>query len=315
MRRRRLAGVMLGVASLAHAYTPPHTRLVAFAPPQRRCSRTSMELGLQVDVPATVSSLFVLGSFALLQLKIRGAEAQRGTRDASVETFRKAEVLLLAGKITSEEAERAKAAAVTEAERYDSARQVLSIPGALLRVPDPSAAQVQRVLKGDTPSTDQRPPSDGPASTSDGQKPAATTEQVRPVEAPDDGSLLPTGSRTPTLKDVAIGSVLVLQIGWFLLSLTDPIGAPNPLLEAVLTSGGEMVDRMEEEKAAASEEYAAMLRAAREEAVPACAIEPLTSDSGGCATADPEFVRTRGLDSNRGWISGASSKGGVDAEF
>ena len=40
----------------------------------------------------------MLGGFTALQLKIKGAEAKRGERDEAVETLRKAEVLLLAGK-------------------------------------------------------------------------------------------------------------------------------------------------------------------------------------------------------------------------
>ena len=53
------------------------------------------------------------------------------------------------------------------------------------------------------------------------------------------------------------------QIGWFLLSLTDPMARPgqSPLLNAALTSGSEIVDRMEAKRAAESAEYAAMLQA------------------------------------------------------
>ena len=49
----------------------------------------------------------------------------------------------------------------------------------------------------------------------------------------------------------------------------------------------------------------AMLRNAVEsgEAPPPCATLKLGDPQGGCG-ADPEFARTRGLDANRGWISG-----------
>ena len=85
--------------------------------------------------------------------------------------------------------------------------------------------------------------------------------------------LMPSGARLPTLKDVAIGLALVLQIGWFLLSLTDPMARPGqtPLLNAALTSGGEMVDRMEAKRAAESAEYAAMLQVRHRSASLRCA--------------------------------------------
>ena len=31
-----------------------------------------------------------------------------------------------------------------------------------------------------------------------------------------------------------------VQVGWLLLSLTDPMGPPGPVLEAVLSAGGEV---------------------------------------------------------------------------
>ena len=118
-------------------------------------------------------------------------------------------------------------------------------------------------------------------------------------------SLLPTGSRTITPKDVVIALALLAQVGWFFLSLTDPLGAPNPILNEALTAGGEWADRREARRAERDAEYAAMLRNAVEsgEAPPPCATRKLGDPEGGCG-ADPEFARTRGLDANRGWISG-----------
>jgi hypothetical protein len=112
----------------------------------------------------------------------------------------------------------------------------------------------------------------------------------------------------------------------FLLSLTDPIGAPGPVLNAALSSGGEIVDQLEAKRAAQSAEYRAMLQQAVDsgEAPPLCATRPLGDASAGCASEaaaggisgegedaarppramNDEFVRTRGLDASRGWISG-----------
>ena len=69
------------------------------------------ELGLQVDLSASASSLFVLTGFAALQLKVRAAIEKREARDAARETLRKAEVLLLAGKLEADAVERAREAA------------------------------------------------------------------------------------------------------------------------------------------------------------------------------------------------------------
>ena len=95
-----------------------------------------------------------------------------------------------------------------------------------------------------------------------------------------------------------------------------PAGTPNPILDAALRSGGEYVDTVEARKAAASAEYAQMLRDAQAQAaadgaaLPDCATRKLGDAAalGGCAgdttLGDLEFQRTRGLDSNRAWIDG-----------
>ncbi|EOD11577.1 hypothetical protein EMIHUDRAFT_452380 [Emiliania huxleyi CCMP1516] len=132
------------------------------------------------------------------------------------------------------------------------------------------------------------------------------------------GSLLPSGSRRATVKDVLIGGALVLQICWFLLSLTDPLGgggSQGGFLNRALSAGGEWVDQREAQRAAVDAEYRAMLQAERTatDAPPACATRKLDDPLGGCAgeaplpKADPEFSRTRGLDATRGWISGSAA--------
>lgn len=285
-----------------------------------------MELGLQVDPLATASSVFVLGGFTLLQLKIRYAEGERDKRDAAVETLRKAEVLLLAGRLTAEDVAKVEDAAKVAVDAYDEARQILVIPGALLRLPDPSAAKVARVMGGPSqptaPAVADDPTADDLSGSAVGQAPPP--DQLDPLRAAlglkqsdraeSEGSILPTGSNKVTLKDIAIGFALVAQVSWFFLSLTDPMGAPNPLLEAALQSGGEMVDAREARKAAQSAEYAQMLRDAVEsgEAPPVCATRKLGDPLGGCAgdtsVGDAEFARTRGLDADRGWIDGPPPK-------
>jgi hypothetical protein len=242
-----------------------------------------MELGMQVDPLASAGSLFVLGGFALLQLKIRFAMGRRELRDAAAETYRKAEVLQLAGKIGAEEVRRAAAAAQEASAQYEEARRVVALGGALLRLPDPNAAAIGRLARPPQEQS-QRPvnreedgmqrqqqPQPGPAPPAapgtdplEGVRGALRLEDRAPATSQSPGSLLPTGSRTVTAKDLAIGFVFVLQVGWFFLSLTDPVGAPNPILEAALSSGGEAVDRLEARRAAESAEYAAMMRAAAE---------------------------------------------------
>lgn len=189
------------------------------------------------------------------------------------------------------------------------------------------------------------PGASGGENTDVGARPAADPLEgvramlrLRTPDGPPAESLLPTGTRTVTPKDVAISFVFLLQIGWFLLSLTDPMGEPNPLLKAALSSGGDVVDQMEARKAAASEEYAAMLRdAAQNEAVPPCATaklddpymggcsEPLLSqpaslsisptvaaDASALRMQDPEYARTRGLDASREWIRGPTASDRAD---
>ena len=319
--------------------------LLRSAPRARRAPPPRLELGLQVDPLATGSTLFVFGLLALLQLKIKSAEASRGTRDQAVETYRQAEVLLLAGKATPDEVQRALNAAEEAVAAYDDSRRIASLPGALLRLPDPTATEVERILKrqpqqpggqpappGATPAAAPPPPPSAPPSAPREARPTddplegvrralRLREAETPSEAPSGSSLLPTGSASLTLKDVAIGIALALQICWFLLSLTDPMGTPNPILNAALSSGGEMVDQMEGRRAAESDEYAAMLRQAVEsgDAPPTCATRKLDDPEGGCSGSDGrasglgfgELTRTQGLDANRAWITGPTGSGSV----
>jgi len=77
-----------------------------------------------------------------------------------------------------------------------------------------------------------------------------------------------------------------LQVGWFCVSLSDPMGEAGPVLTAALSAGGEMVDATarEAERAEKSAEYRAMLQAAVDagEAPPTCATRKLDDGLGGC---------------------------------
>ena len=329
--RLRLLCLLSSIAVSRNMHCASHRRPgLSFS---ARTPEPRLELGLQVDPLATAGSGFVLGGFVLLQLKIRTAMEAREARDAALEVLRKAQVLLLAGKFTPEEVDRVKTAANEAADEYEEARKIVALGGALLRVPDPSASDAERLLERQAPPP-KPPPATSPTAAPDSLDGVRGLLGLRAPSQPSD-SLLPTGSSKATLKDAAIGLVFVLQIGWFLLSLTDPMGTPNPFLSAVLTRGGEAVDEIEARKAAESTEYRAMLQAAVDsgEAPPTCATRPLDDPLGGCANvrntalgaptapeddarvaggSDAERERTRGLDANRAWIhAGQPSRRGV----
>ena len=61
----------------------------------------------------------------MLQLKIRSAIDARERRDAALETLRKAEVLLLAGKIMPPDVERSRQQAEEAADDYENARRII----------------------------------------------------------------------------------------------------------------------------------------------------------------------------------------------
>ena len=306
------------LALLAALFTTTHGYFFATPPPVPRgrirvAPSPRLELGLQVDPAASAGSVFVLGGFGLLQLKIRSAIQKREARDAAAETFRKAEVLLLAAKLSPEEVESAQRALREAADEYEEARRLFAVGGALLRIPDPTAGEAERLLRPPSPPAAQQPQqppqppqplSQSPPSSDalDGVRSALGLKDPNAPPPPPGDSLLPSGSASLTLKDAAIAFVFVLQLGWFLLSLTDPIGKPNALLEAALTSGGDYVDSMEARKAAESEEYRAMLQRAVDsgEAPPLCATAALNDPLGGC---------TR-VDASRGWISGPGTGSG-----
>ena len=182
------------------------------------------ELGLQVDLSASAGSLFVLTGFAALQLKVRAAIEKREARDAARETLRKAEVLLLAGKLEADAVERAREAANSALAAYEDERKVAALGGVALRIPDPTP---ERAADSDAFSLEKR------EDQGDALDPLRATLGLKNPEAPpseEAGSLLPTGSRQLTLKDFAIGFVFVLQVAWFCLSLTDPMaGGGNGL--------------------------------------------------------------------------------------
>eukprot|EP00966_Prymnesium_polylepis_P114720 2651154-Prymnesium_polylepis.1 len=74
-----------------HAKSPALRSVVRTGASYRRAAGPRLELGLQVDPAASAGSIFVLGGFVALQLKIRSAIAAREARDAAIETLRKAE--------------------------------------------------------------------------------------------------------------------------------------------------------------------------------------------------------------------------------
>jgi len=273
-----------------------------FLRPGSRCAAPRSELGFQVDPSATASSVLVLSSFAALQLKINQAQGYREARDAALEAFRSAQVRQLDGKLAGEEVERIANAARAAVEEYQAARRVVALFGAELRIPDPTATKAQVVLRDLYPKerlqrqAETRADSAGSLSQANGDGLDPLRERLgllRPRggdgggavgggEGAPQGSVLPTGSNRVTLKDAAIGLALLLQVGWLLLSLTDPMGPPGPVLEAVLSAGGEVVDargtavsKSEMSKmarrAAESDEYRAMLQEAVDKGeAPAC---------------------------------------------
>ena len=220
-------------------------RMATVRVPPARC-----ELGLQVDPAASVGSVVVLSGFALLQLKVRSAISRREARDAAAELLRKAEVLQLAGKLSAEEVERQRKLAADAWDEYEAARQLGVQFGVQLRLPDPNRADAQRLLERQPAPPED--PLDGtplPPDALDGIRAALGLEnraERQPDKDLEPTSLLPSGSSSVTLKDVAIGLAFILQLAWFALSLTDPLDRTQPSwLDAALTSGGEMVDQRE----------------------------------------------------------------------
>lgn len=310
-------------ASCAWMHTPITPQAAA------RHSVVKAELGFHFNLGASIGPVFALSGYAALQLKLRTTTAARRERDATLKAARAAKAALLVGKLSLADVEQAEAAAREAAEVYDATRLILALPGTLIRIPDPSAGSDGPALdlqKVENEIWDQPPPlaseSKQQPSSDDPLLGIRSFLGLQDPQAPvqPQTSLLPTGAGMPTLKDVAIGFVFVLQIGWLLLSFTDPLAAPgqNSLLNVALSAGGEAVDRMEERKRAESEEYAAMLQAAVDagEAPPACATRKIGDPEGGCANVlaprlpedAREFERTRGLDANREWIAGPAPR-------
>ena len=178
------------------------------------------ELGFQFDPLAGVGAAWCGSGFIWLQLKIRRAVAAREARDAASERLRADEVGLLSGKREPADVERSRDEARRALEAYESARAIsllgVSLP---LRISDPAAREAEER--------------------------ARRAEELEPGgRAPPPGGVGGIGGppAPPTLKDVAIIGVLVLQLGVFALLLTDPLSA-GPALDA----GGQMVDRLEQE--------------------------------------------------------------------
>ncbi|KAL1521674.1 hypothetical protein AB1Y20_021329 [Prymnesium parvum] len=224
--------------ALPATLTAPSPASLLFPHRVPRSPPASLELGFQVDPSASVGPLFVLVGFGALQLRLQKAAAQRVERDAAAERARRARARMLAGEGSFEEAQRAERMASQAATDYDDARQLFGLPGVVLRLPDPNGRPGQD-FEGEMEAraddeTDQR--------KREPKRPA----QQRQAKEESDG-LLPSDSKNLTVKDVAICFTLVLQIGWLLLSLTDPLGEPGqtPPLDAVLTNRGEAVAKLE----------------------------------------------------------------------
>ena len=258
------------------------------------------ELGLQVDFAEVGGSLFVLTGFAALQLKVRAAIEKREARDAARETLRKAEVLLLAGKLEADAVERARAAANSALAAYEEERKVAALGGVALRIPDPTP---ERAADSDAFSLEKR------EDQGDALDPLRATLGLKNPEAPPSEELARccrrarASSRSRTLRSAS--SSFCRWRGSASRSPTRWPAAGNGLLNGMLTSGGEYVDRLEATKASQDAEYRAMLdeAVASGEAPPVCATRPLGDPRGGCGS-DAEFARTRGLDASRGFISG-----------
>jgi len=290
--------------------------------PAPRC-----ELGFKLDPAAVIGPLFVLSGYAGLQLKIRASADGRRERDAARELARIARTRQLAGELSMAQLEQAERNADTAQDDYDRARLILALPGGtLVRIPDPSAKETPGTEVRDGQQLDPQPSRSAQQSAPEPELRGVQQQQdplyalrnflgLQDPEAapPQSSSLMPSGSNSITIKDVAIGFALTLQIGWFFLSLTDPMARPGQqsLLNTALQSGGEYVDQREAKRSAESAEYRAMLQAAVDsgQAPPTCATLKLGDPEGGCGGAgrpllDPEYARTRGLDANREWISG-----------
>ena len=135
------------------------------SPHHRPCARRApdpvLELGFQFDPAASIGPIFALSGYAGLQLKIRQARAAQVERDAATELARIAKKRLLAGEVGVEDVERAEEAARQALVDYDEARQVAVLPGALLRIPDPTARR--------RPDGETETPTAAPPGTSTGQ--------------------------------------------------------------------------------------------------------------------------------------------------
>jgi len=185
-----------------------------------RAPGARLGLGFQIDAGASVGSLFVLSGFVALQLRIRTAEASRSERDAAVEALRLTQGELLVGKCTADDVRRAAEAALGAADAYDDVRRVIALPGALLRIPDPNRDQARRLLEPYSPKLRLEREAEraeeaagaGAGDKLDGVRQSLGLRDT--AEQQGKGSLLPSGSDSVTLKDVAIGFVLILQIAW-----------------------------------------------------------------------------------------------------
>lgn len=215
--------MLWGVVFAALAWS---ARPVRHRAPPPRC-----DLGFQFDPAASVGPVFALGGYAALQLKIRSATAARLERDAAKELARIAKSRLLMGELTVEDVEQAEANARQAAADYDEARMITRLlPGALLRLPDPSAPREDSVLQQEPRAGQQELPESEKAQLERLREEQQRDLQVEPVatrdplfgvrsalglqdpQAPAPSSLMPSGSNGVTIKDVAIGLALMLQV-------------------------------------------------------------------------------------------------------
>ena len=140
MRRPLRLCVHVLCLAVAFAWSGPstlHTRRHTAA----RAKAPRLELGFQFDPATAIGPVFVLSGYVGLQLKIRQARAARVERDAAAELFRIAKARLLTGEFGVADVERAERAVQQAVVDYDEARLIVALPGALLRIPDPSARE------------------------------------------------------------------------------------------------------------------------------------------------------------------------------
>ena len=176
------------------------------------------EQGFQMDPQATGSFVFIAVAFSGLMLAVNRAEAAQEKRRVYAEELRLARVNLLTQGPGASEIElgamQSRLDALLAEEDATKSFEVFGLRARLM-VPDK-----------DAPS---KPALGSPPSSPSGAPPEA--EEPSPLNS-------------STVRNTILLGVLLLQLPLLALLLTDPVGQPGPLMEAVLTDGGNMVDAL-----------------------------------------------------------------------